>query len=309
MKAAALGVVGLLLLAEGRAGVQAQAGAGSVATVLEQTGVSYRRASDAVWVVSCKSSSSTVIDVIVNAQNELVVVFAVVARRPALSADQLRNLMRANYEANFAKLAIDHDGDLLALAEIAPKSLTAALLRTAIEEVANTGDAGANMVRAPAPGAEHAEEVSAGRGATIALVRGAFELAYDPAKWTPQPAAPDAAVVQLTHSSGDAFLRVTTQRVEVESGHLADMALVHVKRSSPDARITSESWRTVNGLRTLLLRVDGLVNGSRFSFYNQLYSDGAGTVQIAAWTGTNLFDEYRKDFLELFAGFRKVAGR
>jgi len=305
--AAALCVLGLATCLEPLAGAPgaAQATTPAVASALEQTGLTYRKASDAVWVVSVKSSSSTFIDVIVNAQNELVVVFAVVARKPALSSEQLRNLLRANYEANFAKVAIDHDGDLLALAELPPKGLTVPLLRTAIEEVANAGDAAANLVRGPAPVEERVETVASGRGATLPLVRGAFELGYDPAKWKPQ-AGGEPGVLSLVHSSGEAFLRVITQRVEVERAHLIDVALTSAKRSSPDVRIASEAWRTVNGLRTLLLRLDGVVNGSRYSYYSQVYSDGAGTVQIVAWTGTNLFDEYRRDFLELFAGFRKL---
>lgn len=282
-----------------------QTSVAGVAAALEQTGLNYRKASDAVWVVSFRNSSSTIVDVIVNAQNELVVVFAVVARKPPLTAEQLRDLLRANYEANFAKLAIDHDGDLLALAELAPKSLTAAMLRTAIEEVANTGESAANLVRGPAPTEERLESVAASAGATLPLVRGAFELAYDPAKWKTR-AGPDASVTELAHVSGEAILRIMTQRVEVEHAHLTDVALTGAKRASPNVRIASESWRTVNGLRTLLLRLDGVVNGSRYSYFSQVYSDGAGTVQLVVGTGANLFDEYRRDFLELLAGFRKV---
>jgi hypothetical protein len=308
MRAAAALCV-LALAAGPAAGAAAQQSAASgVVTALEQTGLTFRKASDAIWVVSFKSSSSTVVDVIVNAQNELVVVFAVVARKPALSPEQLRDLLRANYEANFAKLAIDHDGDLLALAELAPRILTAPMLRTAIEEVANAGDSAAHLVRGPAPSEEHVEAIASGRGGSLPLVRGAFELAYDPAKWKPKPGA-DPAVVEVVHASGEAFLRIITQRVEVARPHWSEVSLTSARRTSPDVRVASESWRTVNGLHTLLLRLDGVVNGNRYSYYSQAYSDDAGTVQIVVWTGSNLFDEYRQDFLELLAGFRKVTRR
>jgi len=29
-------------------------------------------------------------------------------------------------------------------------------------------------------------------------------------------------------------------------------------------------------------------------------------VQLAGWTASNLFDEYQRDFQELFQGFRKL---
>jgi hypothetical protein len=276
-----------------------------VAAVLQQTGLTYKKSSDQVWVVTFKSSSSTAIVVIVNAQQELVVVFAVVARSPRLSAEQLRDLLKASYRANFAKLAIDNDGDLLALTEISLRDLTVQQLRTAIEEVANTGDAAADLVRGSAVGEERVETVPAGRGATLALVRGAFELTYDPGKWKPQ-AIDEPNVVQLVHASGDAYVKVIAERLEIDPGHLSDVALSNARSASPDVRIVTESWRSTNGLRTLVLRLDGTTNGIRFSFYNQMYSDRAGTVQLAGWTGANLFDEYRRDFLELFAGFRKL---
>lgn len=282
-----------------------QAGAAAVAAALEETGLSYRKSSDAVWVVTLKSSSSAPIDVIVNAQNELVVVFAVVARAPRLSAGQLRDLLKASYTANFAKLAIDGDGDLLSLSEIAIKGLTVPQLRTAIEEVANTGDAAADLVRLPPPAEEPIETVPARDGATLSLVRGAFELAYDPDKWKPQPLE-EANIVQLVHTSGDAYLKVIAERLEIDPDHLPDVALSNAKSASPDVKIVSASWHTINGLRALVLRLDGTANGVRFCFYNQMYSDESGTVQLAGWTGANLFSEYRRDFLELFAGFRKL---
>jgi hypothetical protein len=278
--------------------------AASVRSALEQTGFTFRQSAESVWIVACKSASSTPIDVIVNAQQDLVVVFAVVARSPRLSAAQLRGLLKASYTANFAKLAIDHDGDLLSLTEIATTAITADQLRTAIEEVANTGDAAADLVRANRPAESDIEDVPAGRGATMPLVQGAFELTYDPAKWTPQPVV-EPNIVQLAHASGDAFLKVIAERLEIDPAQLADVALTNAKSASPDVRIVTESWRTVNGLRTLLVRLDGSSDGTRFSFYNQVYSDASGTVQLAGWTGTNRFDEYRRDFLELFAGFRK----
>jgi hypothetical protein len=62
----------------------------------------------------------------------------------------------------------------------------------------------------------------------------------------------------------------------------------------------------VNGLRVLVLRYGVVRSGVSFTFYNQMYSDKSGLVQLAAWTPSNLFDEHRRDVLELLAGFRKV---
>ncbi len=284
--------------------------AAATAAALEQSGLTFRKASAAVWVVTFTSSSSTPIDVIINAQKDLVVVFAVVARTPALAEEQLRDLLRENYSANFAKLAIDDDGDLLAMNEIPARGLTVPLLRASIEEVAKAGDAAARLVRPPPGGAsEHGvETVPSGHGATLSLVSGAFELAYDPRKWKPRPGR-DSNVTELVHVSGEAYLNVIAGRDEIDADRLARVALSSARTTSDDVRIVSEAWRMVNGLRTLVLRLDGMANGARFSSYNQVYSDASGTVQLAGRAGVRKFDAYRRDFLEIFAGFRKVAGR
>lgn len=284
--------------------------AAATAAALDQSGLTFRKASDAVWVVTFTSSSSTPIDVIINAQKDLVVVFAVVARAPPLSEDQLRDLLRENYSANFAKLAIDDDGDLLAMNEIPARGLTMPLLRVSIEEVAKAGDAAARLVRGSHAGSPEngPETVAAGRGATLSLVRGAFELAYDPGKWKPRPGR-EANVTELVHVSGEAYMKVVGERNEIDADHLARAALSSARDTSDDVKIVSEAWRTVNGLRTLVLRLDATMNGARFSFYNQMYSDSNGTVQLAGWTGARKFDAYRRDFLEIFSGLRKVAGR
>lgn len=284
-----------------------QASPQKVAAALEQSGLNYRKAADAIWAVTFTGSRNTSIDVIVNGQNPLIVVLAVVAKKPALSAAQLTALLRVSYDANYSKVAIDNDGDLLALTELASDSLTAPVLRTAIEEVANTADSAAAALGGSTARStpESPEVVPAGKGASLSLVRGAFEISYDPKKWT-REATPEANVIQLNHVSGDAFMRIISERIQIENDNLRDVALTNAKTTAPDVQLDSETWRTVNGLRTLVLKYSGRASGIRFTFLNQMYSDPSGTVQLAGWTGSNLFEEYRRDFLELFSGFRKV---
>ena len=110
----------------------------------------------------------------------------------------------------------------------------------------------------------------------------------------------------MNHASGDAYLRIITERVQIESDSLRDVALTNARNTAPDVQLDSETWRTENGLRTLLVKYTGRASGIRFTFLNQMYSDSNGTVQLAGWTGSNLFEEFRSDFLELFSGFRKM---
>jgi len=104
----------------------------------------------------------------ISAQNQLVVVLAVVARKPVLSPAQLATLLRVSYDANYSKVAIDGDGDLLALTELAPDAVTVQALRAAIDGVASTADAAAKALNAGtsavAPRNDPPENVAPGIG-------------------------------------------------------------------------------------------------------------------------------------------------
>src|SRR5947208_3165719 len=292
---------------------------GKIAQMLEQSSFKYRKADDGLWVIAFKGDNSQSFDVLVQVQNGIVVVFCTVDRKVSLSQAQMQRILQANYKANFSKLAIDNDGDLLALTEL-PADVTARSLRGAIDEVASltdvavglvTGNATAQPATAaattpPAAGDTAIPSVSPAIGGTkMSLLKGAFELTYDPKKWKAD-ATSEPGTTQLVHMSGDAYVKVITERLEVETAHLKDVALKNAANVTPDVQIVGEWWRSVNGMKTLLLQYSGSTSGIKFTFFNQMYSDRAGTVQLAAWTGTNLFSEFRRDFLELFAGFKKL---
>lgn len=277
-----------------------------VSGLLEQTKFKHRKAGDGVWVISFSGDHTSSLEVVVQALDDMVLVFSTVKKQVTASAPQLRQLLEANYKANYAKVAIDEDGDLLALTELSP-DLTSAMLRTAVDEVANLTDAAAGVLFSesrPAPSTEKFESVPSGTGATLSLVRGSFQLSYDPAKWKPE-ASKEANVTQLNHVSGEAWVKVIGERLEVAPDSLRDLAISNAKNITPDVTVDSETWGTVNGLKVLVLRYNVTTSGVRFTFYNQMYSDADGLVQLAGWAPRNLFAEYQRDLQELFAGLRK----
>jgi hypothetical protein len=286
----------------------------NIAAAIDDAGFKYRKADDGVWVISFRGQNAASLEIVVKADPEMVVVLSTVKKKALPSPRQLRQLLEANYKANYSKLAIDNDGDLLSLIEL-PPDVTAGALRTAVDEVASLADtafglissneAVADSATSTSSSSENLEMVPAGTGATMALLRGAFELSYDPAKWR-QQATTDPGTTQLNHVSGELWLKVIAERIEVGPEALRSVAVSNAKAAAPEIHVDSETWRTVNGLKVLVLRYGGNANGIRFTFYNQMYSDSAGIVQLAGWTTTNLFDEHRRDLLELFAGFRKV---
>jgi hypothetical protein len=220
----------------------------------------------------------------------------------------MRQLLRASYDNDFSKVALDGDGDLLSLVEL-PVDVSTEALRAAVDQVAILADNALDLLGPATKGGATEEQFpasSAGQGATMSVLRGAFELSYDPAKW--KVGETKAGVTQLNHVSGELWAKIIPERIEIEKSHFTEIVLHNAQEVDPNARVVVDTWRTVNGLQVDVLRYDATSSGMKVTFYNQMYSDSAGTVQIAGWTGTNLFDDYRRDFLELFAGFHKMPG-
>lgn len=306
-------LVGALAAAPAQGGgapstAQKSAIARKVATLLEEAGFKYRKVEDGLWVVSFKGQHSDSIEVVVQARNDMVLVLSTVQKKTAPSPALLRRFLEANYNANYSKLGIDEDSDLLSLTEL-PPDVTLEPFRKSVDEVASLADTAVGLLAsdgaAGAPPSERIESVPPATGAKLSLLRGAFEVSYDPTKWKPQ-ATTEPTTTQLNHSSGELWLKVIAERIEVKPEGLRDLAINNAKAAAPEITVDAETWRTVNGLKVLVLRYGGTTSGVKVTFYNQMYSDADGIVQLAGWTTSNLFDEHRHDLLELFAGFRKT---
>ena len=53
----------------------------------------------------------------------------------------------------------------------------------------------------------------------------------------------------------------------------------------------------------VLLRLEGTVERIAFVYYGYFYSSKGGTIQFIAYTGQNLFEEYRRDLEDLLNRF------
>ena len=89
-----------------------------IAALIKEASFKYREADEGIWVLSFKGRHTDSIEVVVQADGDMVVVFSTVKRKIVASSELLRQFMEANFNANYSKLAIDGDGDLLALTEL-----------------------------------------------------------------------------------------------------------------------------------------------------------------------------------------------
>jgi hypothetical protein len=276
----------------------------AVVAALEVSKLQYQKSGEGVWWISYKGDNLASVDVAVQAQEEMVVITSLVRKKASLSAEALEALLRANYDANLSKVALDAENDLMALTEL-PPDFTATSLKNAVVQVARLADDAAGLLSSRGSATVTVPAVPPGRGATLSLLRGAFELSYDPAKWKLKPTT-EPTEIELQHVSGDAGVKVISERLEIPQQSLKGIVVENAKELAPDVTVVNETSRVVNGLDVVLLRYAGTASGIKFTFYNQMHSDTSGTIQLAAFTGTNLFDEYQRDFLELFAGLKKL---
>ncbi len=54
-------------------------------------------------------------------------------------------------------------------------------------------------------------------------------------------------------------MRVISERLEIPIDKLADIALENAKVADPNVKIVPRNWRTVNGLRLLVLEMEATV--------------------------------------------------
>lgn len=114
------------------------------------------------------------------------------------------------------------------------------------------------------------------------------------------------AEYELQLKDGDLYAMVISEKVEIPLETLKSIAIENGRAVAPDLKIVKEEYRTVNGLRVLLLQLNGSMQGIKFSYYGYYFSNPNGTVQFITYTSQNLLDSYKKDCELLLNGFVEI---
>jgi len=80
-------------------------------------------------------------------------------------------------------------------------------------------------------------------------------------------------------------------------------AIANAKKIAPDIEVIQEEIRIVNEQKILCLKMNATIQGIAVSYVNYYYSGKVGAVQLMAYTGQNLFEEYKQDLFDLLNGF------
>ena len=95
----------------------------------------------------------------------------------------------------------------------------------------------------------------------------------NPKKWSFNKATTNpAAEYELQLKEGDLYGMIITEKIEIPLESLRSIALENWRSIAPDLKIVEEEYRTVNGLKVLLLRMNGSMQGIKFSYYGYYFS-------------------------------------
>ncbi|MCC7520261.1 MAG: hypothetical protein IT220_01380, partial [Flavobacteriaceae bacterium] len=104
----------------------------------------------------------------------------------------------------------------------------------------------------------------------------------------------------------DLYGMIISEKVEIPLETLRSIAIENGKSVAPDLKIMKEEYRTVNGLKLLLLQMNGTMQGIKFSYYGYYYSNTNGTVQFITYTSQNLLNSYIPEIEKLLNGIVEI---
>ena len=105
----------------------------------------------------------------------------------------------------------------------------------------------------------------------------------------------DEAEYELVLKGEDLYGTVITEKVEIPLEALQEIALLNARDVAPDTKIDFSEFRTVNGLKVLMIEMSGTISGINFAYRGYYYSNENGTIQIIMYTSNSLMKHYDKE--------------
>jgi hypothetical protein len=114
------------------------------------------------------------------------------------------------------------------------------------------------------------------------------------------------AEYEFQSKKGSLHAMFISEKFEIPLPTLKTIALDNGRKAAPDLQIIKEEYRSVNGLKVLLLQMEGTLQGIKFVYYGYYYSGPGGTVQFVTFTAPNLLAEYLPECEELLNGLSAI---
>ncbi len=126
-------------------------------------------------------------------------------------------------------------------------------------------------------------------------------------EWSFKKSNGDSATeYELQLKKEDLRALILTEKAEIPLQSLRLIAIQNAKNAAPDIQIEEEEYRNVNGLNVLLLKMNGTIQGIKFTYYGYYYSGPKGTVQFLTYSYQNLMDKYLINCEKLLNGLVEI---
>jgi hypothetical protein len=143
-------------------------------------------------------------------------------------------------------------------------------------------------------------------GATMLLAgrQVPYGIWIDQSRWRlTDPKQNMAAEHEFAHASGQAGALIVSEPTRITPESWKQIVINNARREAPDARITREEKKTVNGVPVLLLQSEGTGSLGPFVYYGYYYTGPRGAVQVVTYTFAGTFEQYRADLTAFLDGF------
>jgi hypothetical protein len=143
-------------------------------------------------------------------------------------------------------------------------------------------------------------------GATMLLAgrQVPYGIWVDQSRWRlNEPKQNMTAEHEFVHASGQAGALIVAELTRVTPENWKQIVINNARREAPDARITREEKKTVNGVPVLLLQSEGTGSLGPFVYYGYYYTGPRGAVQVVTYTFSGTFEQYRADLTAFLDGF------
>ena len=124
----------------------------------------------------------------------------------------------------------------------------------------------------------------------------------DPKKWKFNKSLSDDSEYEFELKNEELFGMMINEKIEMSLENLKDSAFYNFDFAASDARIVNQELRNINGLSVLMLHMEGTIDGFSVFYYGYYFSNDQGTVQLIAYSTTNLYEYYKVEIEKFLNG-------
>jgi len=125
----------------------------------------------------------------------------------------------------------------------------------------------------------------------------------NPKKWSFKKAKPTSpSEYTFTNKDEDLYAMLIAEKTQIPLESLVDIAYDNAKNAAPDIKIIQKEYRIVNGLKVIMMQMNGTIQGIKFTYFGYYYSNESGSIQFITYISQNLFEQSKEQMEKFLNG-------